>query len=575
MSYKALYRIYRPALFEDVVGQDYIVKTLKNAIDQNKIAHAYLFSGPRGTGKTSVAKLLAKAINCTGSGKIPCMQCENCIAANQNVHPDIIELDAASNNGVEEIREIIEKVKYAPIQGKYKVYIIDEVHMLSNSAFNALLKTLEEPPAHVIFILATTDPQKVLPTIISRCQRYHFNKVDVSDISSSLMKILKKEGIAYDLVALELIADLADGGMRDALSILDQCIAYNPSEIKEEFVNSVYGILTTQEKIHLLKEIRSSKVKALIEKIKAMEDTGIDIKRLTNDLLNILKETMIYAYEQDENLLKKINQHHAKSLLETFSIDDLLQYIEVLQETSQKYKTAFHPGSYFEIAILKLCGFSKKKQDTKAKEPTKKEKQVKKINEEILLEDKEEVMDDEPEHPEEERNIEPTPQQEVQQDINEPLEDTFLLGLLTYAQKEYRQKEEVLWKKIQEYRLDLNYGKSANLLMDVKIVASGEDYLLVESTMGAIVKTINEHEINVELYQFLKEVLELDKMIYAIDTKRKEALIESFMKHRKQDTLPMCPKITKHECKVCLSKEEKELQELQDIFQDTLEIKGE
>ena len=186
MSYKALYRTYRPRTFDDVVGQQHIVKTLKNAVKENKLAHAYLFCGPRGTGKTSIAKILAKTINCENVDIAPCEQCKSCRDANENQHQDIFEIDAASNNGVDEIRNLIDKVKYAPMEGKYKVYIIDEVHMLSQGAFNALLKTLEEPPAHVIFILATTEPQKVLPTIISRCQRYNFEKVSEDDLAARL-----------------------------------------------------------------------------------------------------------------------------------------------------------------------------------------------------------------------------------------------------------------------------------------------------------------------------------------------------------------------------------------------------
>ena len=243
MAYKALYRKYRPSTFEEVVGQKHVVMTLQNAIKNNKLAHAYLFCGPRGTGKTSVAKLLAKTINCTSENK-PCGHCANCIDIQESTHPDVVELDAATNNGVDEVRELIEKVKYAPMQGKYKVYIIDEVHMMTSSAFNALLKTLEEPPEYCIFILATTEPHKVLPTIVSRCQRFDFNKVSVPVIKERLRYIVGQEGITCDDDALQLIAELAEGGMRDALSVLDQCIAYSQDNITAEDVSTVYGIAT-------------------------------------------------------------------------------------------------------------------------------------------------------------------------------------------------------------------------------------------------------------------------------------------------------------------------------------------
>ena len=354
MSYKALYRAYRPNSFDEVAGQKHIVTTLQNAVLKNKIAHAYLFCGPRGTGKTSIAKLLAKAVNCNDKSKIPCCSCENCLLIQKGNHPDIIEIDAASNNGVDEIRDLIEKVKYAPIQAKYKVYIIDEVHMLSSGAFNALLKTLEEPPAHVIFILATTEPHKVIPTIISRCQRYDFTKIDEVSIVEKMIEILNIEKIEFEKKALELIAVLADGGLRDALSILDQCIAYNQDLISVGCVSQIYGITSTKEKIELINFIFNKDVKKIIVNLKHLSESGIDIKRLTADLIEIIKETLIFSYSKDEGLLNKVNASEAKSLLKLASKKDLIVIVDILMETLEKYRNASNVLSYFEVALLKI-----------------------------------------------------------------------------------------------------------------------------------------------------------------------------------------------------------------------------
>ena len=255
MAYLALYRKYRSKTFEEIVGQEPIVKTLKNALLQNKVAHAYLFSGPRGTGKTSIARLFAKALNCEQGLGHQCNVCENCKAMNNNSHPDVIEIDAASNNSVDDARSLIEKVRYSPMLGKYKVYIIDEVHMMSSSAFNALLKTLEEPPSYVVFILCTTEPHKVLPTIVARCKHYEFKKIDDKDLIKLIKKVLLNEGVSASDEAIHLITELANGGARDALSLLDQIIAYSDKKIEVSDIEQIFGLTSIADKITLLKFI--------------------------------------------------------------------------------------------------------------------------------------------------------------------------------------------------------------------------------------------------------------------------------------------------------------------------------
>lgn len=288
MAYQALYRKWRPRSFDDVVGQEAITDTLKNAIKRGKVSHAFLFGGPRGTGKTSCAKIFAKALNCTNlqDGE-PCNECANCLAADQGAMNDIIEIDAASNNGVDEIRDIRDKVKYAPTQGKYKVYIIDEVHMLSMGAFNALLKTLEEPPEHVVFILATTELQKVPATIISRTQRYNFKRISQKDLIARMKLILKEENVAYDEKALQVIAQVADGGMRDSLSILDQILSYDQDNIKYEDALKITGF-AAQEKIEtLFLNLMQANAEDSLSAIKELIAGGASSKNILSELIEL------------------------------------------------------------------------------------------------------------------------------------------------------------------------------------------------------------------------------------------------------------------------------------------------
>lgn len=361
MAYKALYRTYRPKTFSEVAGQKHIVRTIENALANNKIAHAYLFCGPRGTGKTSMAKLFAKALNCEEGFGHQCNQCGNCLGVTDGSHPDVIEIDAASNNGVDEVRDLIEKVKYLPIKGKYKVYIIDEVHMMTSGAFNALLKTLEEPPAHVVFILATTEPHKVLPTIVSRCQRYDFTKVEDDAIREKMVEILNLEQVQYDIPAINAIIDLADGGVRDALSILEHVLAYAGTTIKEKDVYDLFGLASTKEKIELVRAIANGDVKDVLKRMESFIASGIDIKRLTANLLDVLKDALIYGKTEEPILLTVLTEKDVLTLTELLSIDRLNEMIEILLKAQNDFKVVSNVRSLFELVLLRLTTSSIKK----------------------------------------------------------------------------------------------------------------------------------------------------------------------------------------------------------------------
>ena len=354
MAYKALYRTYRPSTFDEVAGQQHIVKTLKNALKTNKIAHAYLFAGPRGTGKTTMAKLFAKALNCDEGIGCQCNECKNCRAIIDGSHPDVLEIDAASNRGINEIKDLIEKVKYSCILGRYKVYIIDEVHMMTPEAFNALLKTLEEPPEHVIFILATTEPHKILPTILSRCQRYDFTKVSDEDIKERLKKILELEKVSYNDEAVNAIISLADGGMRDALSILDQVLAYSGNTLNEEDILSIFALESKEEKIGLIKSISSHNVSDVLSRLAKYIQKGSDIKRLTNDILVILKDVLIYSLTYRNDLFQIISEDDAKELNSVLTSDRIIEMIDILLNTTKEYKQLNDIKPLFEVTLLKL-----------------------------------------------------------------------------------------------------------------------------------------------------------------------------------------------------------------------------
>ena len=354
MSYKALYRKYRSQSFDELIGQENIVQTLKNALTQKKIAHAYLFCGPRGTGKTSVARLLAKSLNCSQGVGCQCNECDNCIQITEGTHPDVIEIDAASNSGVDEVRNLIDKIKYSPIKGKYKVYIIDEVHMMTNNAFNALLKTLEEPPEDVVFVLCTTEPHKIMPTILSRCQRFEFKKIPDKTLKEHIEKILQNENCTADSESINLITEIANGGARDALSILDQLITYCGNNITTKDIETVFGLVSKIEKLQLLDLIAKNDNKGLINFYNLLKNRNIDISRLNNELLDLLRDSLIYKKTNSCTLLNVINENDAKYVCNLFNDSKLIAMVDLLLKCQAEFKTASNPYFLFEIYLLKL-----------------------------------------------------------------------------------------------------------------------------------------------------------------------------------------------------------------------------
>ncbi len=347
MSYMALYRTYRPKTFQDVVGQEAVIQTLLNALEFNKTAHAYLFSGPRGTGKTSVAKLFGKAINCFRETDETYPGCDVYHTLSGNDMTDIIELDAASNNGVDEIRDIRDKVKYMPSIGRYKIYIIDEVHMLTTGAFNALLKTLEEPPKHVIFILATTEIHKIPATILSRCQRFDFSLVEKTKIVDRLDYICKQENIEITKEAVEAIAKHGQGSVRDAISLLDQASAYAQDKIDEHVIYEVAGTVSKDEIVNLLTSIVNKNHVMALQTIENLLNQGKEVSRILVDFLDVLRDLLTAKAIKTEH-------HNQQQLLDQLSFTKLYHYLDVLNQLQYDIKFTSQKEAYLELAIIKM-----------------------------------------------------------------------------------------------------------------------------------------------------------------------------------------------------------------------------
>lgn len=551
MAYQALYRKYRPTNFDEVVGQTHIIQTLKNAIVQNRIAHAYLFCGPRGTGKTSIAKIFAKTLNCTNNQDAPCGVCENCKMAANGSHPDIIEIDAASNNGVDEVRNLIDKVKYAPMQGKYKIYIIDEVHMMTSGAFNALLKTIEEPPAHVIFIFATTEPNKVLPTIISRCQRFDFNKVSMHDIKYRLSVVCKNEGIEIDENGLTLIAQLADGGMRDALSILDQCVAYCSSHIDVNDIRKIYGVVTSEDIGKLFYSVYKKDVDSFVKDIQKYSDMGMDIKRLTADFIHMLKDSLILDYSENSTLVSDMNKDMIRKYFKLAPINFRIKCMEEIMDTYNKYTYASNALDYLEASLLKISSYS---YESKTHIIDSDHNDFKEVEEEENYETSYDDTSDDSDIIEkntqkddnngvlEKSEISDVSRETLKQSENKNnkiiLNDEFVIQLLVGATKMERSIDTNKFNNIGQFISSLEFGKYAATLRNSTIMASGSNYIVVCVSSEIFAKQINEFELNYGYEDFMEVLLGKAKKVFALDKTQQSRVLDEFKERMISGNLP-------------------------------------
>ena len=590
MAYKALYRIYRPQKFDEVVGQKHILQTLKNAIKENKIAHAYLFSGPRGTGKTSMAKLLAKALNCEHSDNSnrPCNECENCRSINEGSHPDVIELDAASNNGVDEVRDIIDKVKYAPIMGKYKVYIIDEVHMMTPGAFNALLKTLEEPPAHVIFILATTDVHKVLPTIVSRCQRFDFNRVGKQDMKKRIEDILNKENIEYTMDVVDLISELAEGGMRDALSILDQTIAYAGNKISVNHIRDIYGIATPSELVNFLKLCNANDYENVLRTIDEFEEKGLDFVRLTSSLIDVIKDSIIYLNTKNEKLLKLLDADKAITLAAGLTIKKLFNNIDILIDAQSNYRKVNNPQEFFTLAALKICENNnakssdvikiekeEKPKPTVIKEEVKPVVTTQEVEEKPIIEEVTQEVEEKPitmETPQVRKELKGTGNKNQHRII---FDDNDLFNIMVQATKEAKADLIERWSLIKRYIDIQKYSRASNLLVDGQPCVACDNAIIFVFDSEHQATLVNIYENQLIINELLNEIYGKTYYFYAITDEKFKDLRREFLQKRGNHELPPASPILapRHE-EIIEEEEEKDedLEEAISLFGDSIII---
>ncbi len=547
MSYKSLYRKYRPMRFEDVCGQQFIVKTLSNAIKNNKIGHAYLFCGTRGTGKTTIAKIFAKLVNCLNPlDNVPCGECEICLNENTDEIPDIIEIDAASNNGVDEIRELKNKIKLMPVMCKYKVYIIDEVHMLSTGAFNALLKTLEEPPEHVIFILATTEPQKLPITIISRCQRFDFKKINVLDISKRLKYISQKEGIDIDDEAIEEIAKLSEGAMRDAIGLLDQISSFTDSKITVEDIYTIRGSVSNRVLIELIEKYIDNDASSILSIVDDIYLSGKDFYRLSEDILvfyrNMLISKVAPSYFEDKALQLKEDIMRLSSKIEVKRIERM---IKKLEELLRNIKSSDYPRILFETTILSDLdldeSFENEKTTTEkdktfvlginevdSKSKNKEIKLDKNINEIIKEEFKEKDI----------KKVTTKNKSNNSFAITDALKEAMINNTIAEASASLKKEATVKFEELDKYLIDKDFKAAATILKDSIVTAVSNDHMLLTYKYESMVED-NDNEY-ASISNLIKQMFGSEYKVVAITDKRWKELRPYFLNLKKENgTIPL------------------------------------
>lgn len=502
MGYLALYRKYRPSEFEEMVGQNEIRKILANAVKNNTISHAYLFSGPRGTGKTTTAKILAKMVNCEAPvDGHPCNKCNSCL--NILNSSDVIEIDAASNNGVDEIRDLREKANLVPSNSKYKVYIIDEVHMLTTQAFNALLKTLEEPPKHVIFILATTEYYKIPLTITSRCQKFQFNKIEVDDIVKKLKEICEKENISIEDDALYEIAMISDGGMRDSINFLDQLRSFNNEKITIDDVYEVCGDVSGREISELLKDMKDKNVEKVTFFFEKMSVDGKNYNKFFEDLIGFFKDVILYQKNVSKKLIRN-NIEYLDVVSKDYSVSEIYYMIDFLNSLYDKLRYVSRQGVFvianFLLLMNKIDNINEKisisvdKKSDKTAEKKDYELAFKFTSNKELNDSnnddnivKNDVVDDD----------------NITQKVNDNKE-IIINNTFAVADKKIKSDLQERYTKISDYLTDKRYATAASLLVDTKIEVAGDGYVLMTGNYEALVENIyNNYHICEELINLI------------------------------------------------------------------------